>query len=498
MMDETNTSKRVIAKHKKAMTLKNEDITSTSQNAVILRQIRRNDSRRDKLIITEPNNVAGAGIVDNIFRAGEGDDLDWLGYFIGRSETLKKLAVGSLPTTANAEREALLKGINSNRSVDEFLLSDHPDFDVNLLAAFFSINHKLKCLSIENSNLGDDGVAVLAKALTNQPQLHQLSLAGNNIGTNGCLALCSQLSCADGWASLELRDLNLGNNAIDDAGLMALVDYLSCSASIKKLTLSDNSSITVAGLRHLSTILLPSDKCRLQQLELLTMHIGDEEAETLADGLRSNTSLTHLVFTPHEEDFTDAGWDAFSKLLCDSSSVNDIYFSNHTLRNLGQNLIYLDVLDDGSPIFLLGREKIPLDVLCMLDLNESIMELRETSEDARSSYKDLCAMLKVLMEDDELNVEPLFSYELKLLPLMAQWFRRTRCCREFLDESLETFESRELSTMFKFVQSMPLLLANAYFAKDQARKRLFADMCSFSCVESKPSSEAWARKKGRY
>lgn len=478
-MDDTTIYKMITAKQKEARAIKSEDVTSTDQNARTLRKIRCNDSTLEQMIIAAQSGEADG---DEIFRADEGDDLGWLGYFIGHNEKLKRLGVLSLPT--NSSRDALLKGINCNRSIEEFLMSSEDNvFNVNLLTSFFSNNHKLKSVNLDDNNLGNDGVAVLAKALINQPQLQHLSLANNNIGRSGCLSLCSKLSSVSGWAALDLRNLNLGSNAIDDVGLKAIVDYLSRSTSIEKLTLSGNSSITVDGLRSLST-LFQSDNCCLAELWLMSMKIGDEEAEALAEALVGNKTLTHLIFVPDDKDFTEAGWDEFSWLLCDSSSVNDIYFSHHSLHNLGQDFLFLTISEDGQPNFRAGREFMPHELLSMLELNESILEVREAVK--HSIDENLCAMLKVFLEDDDLDIQPLFSYELKLLPLVAEWFRRAKCCREFLEETTESFQSRELTTMYKFVHSMPLLVVNAYMPRDQKRKRLLGDTSPSCVVESKP------------
>jgi len=67
--------------------------------------------------------------------------------------------------------------------------------------------------------------------------------------------------------------------------------------------------------------------------------IGDDGAEVLARGLIGNKSLRCLplhVDVENEDEIaiTPAGWSAFSTALCDTSSVNNTYLSNHTIQEL--------------------------------------------------------------------------------------------------------------------------------------------------------------------
>ena len=104
----------------------------------------------------------------------------------------------------------------------------------------------------------------------------------------------------------------------------------------KDLDLTGNDSITASGLKYLSTS-LQSESCRLEKLDLSYVGICDDGAEVLARGLIGNTSLRCLplhVDVENEDEIaiTPAGWSAFSTALCDTSSVNNTYLSNHTIQ----------------------------------------------------------------------------------------------------------------------------------------------------------------------
>ncbi len=180
----------------------------------------------------------------------EGDDLGWLGYFLGRSSRIEAITILSLPE--NRERiDALIEGIVRNQSINKFrFASDHGyqsfervdcilrsneilrklDFSCinigrnrarNIASTLRLMQHKsMKSFLFYLNNISDEAFAVICGALRSHPQIDYLYLKGNNIGRVGCKALESMLSS---WHAPNLQYLNLEDNSIDDRGLQALV-----------------------------------------------------------------------------------------------------------------------------------------------------------------------------------------------------------------------------------------------------------------------------------
>ncbi len=67
------------------------DVTSSPENEILLQRLRDDDPGLTYLGIGEYNTG------ENVFVVREGDDLGWLGYFLGRSTTLSKLNIMYLP-----------------------------------------------------------------------------------------------------------------------------------------------------------------------------------------------------------------------------------------------------------------------------------------------------------------------------------------------------------------------------------------------------------------
>jgi hypothetical protein len=470
-----------------------EDITSSKQNAEVLRKLRDNDQNwgwgyRTALYITGDEDAVDE---ENVFIVREEDDLGWLGYFIGRNQSVHDLTIDFLPQD-DQRVDAFIEGVNCNRSLREFSILADRDIGISLqnLCSFFRENNNLRAvylyhseigrecarelalalgkrrvktlrhLSFRNNNLGDEGFADIVQALWTQPQFEELICSNNNIGRTGCMALGALMR---GKIS-NLRTLIVTGIAVGDAGLQALVPGLRNNKKLETFITPDQ--ITAVGLRYLSPF-LHSSSCSLCFLNVKCMRLGDEEATALADALKGNKSLETLYLRyPEDEEceVTGAGWSTFSKLLCDTSTINNTYLSNHTLTYVG------------APN---GMDDTPGNIVGLLKMNAAVKNKKHLGS------RDVMQCLtrsKILMSHPDLDMQPLFVYKLKLLPLIMNWFRRSIVLCQLYDdkvgvwrESPSKLRRRELSAVFKFVRDMPLLVIEGFWTnvlnESQAKKQ---------------------------
>eukprot|EP00984_Skeletonema_dohrnii_P014075 scaffold5881_cov103-Skeletonema_dohrnii-CCMP3373.AAC.4 len=439
-----------------------EDITSSAHNADILRQLLNGHPDWNKSLYILENEIDG----DNEeFIVGAGDDLGWLGYFIGRSEVLESLEVQYL--SEEGERvDAFMRGITHNQSITElsiqtdlgdqveklgyFLQNNNAlthlrfvDFDIgrgcghNIAMAFEQCrNSSLTSFELENNNISAEEFAEITVALRTQSQLQKLYLRQNNIDRDGCVALGNTLSR---WQDSNLKCLYLSSNNIDDLGLQALVEGMSNCSNLEQLYLSDNVQITAAGLRFMSP-LLQSESCSLTELKLYDINFADDGAIALAEGLRGNKLMRKLMFDPTSAGITEVGWSAFSMLLCDTSSINNTYLSNHTLEWVG------DAFYDDSDT--------PPDIRRYLTWN-------------RNRHIIDAAICKILKTHDHFDMKPFFQWKLKFLPVMVAWFERAQG-----NEWEQSLESRKLSSMYDFVRGMPMLVGQEMMRRRSRKRRL--------------------------
>jgi hypothetical protein len=218
------------------------------------------------------------------------------------------------------------------------------------------------------------------------------------------LRSCSSVSAA-GWISFAsllskphsgLKKLCLDNNAIDDDVMVALSSELDQNSSLEHLSVGASTlSITVTGWEALSGLLRKKD-IGLCELLLFDNHISDQALAILANGLTGNTKLRRLSVKDQTTRITERGWRILRDLLCNTSSINSIRYSNHTLCDLN-----VSARDPHKP---------PKCVMYLLCLNGMYSE----SESAR---------VKVLVTGN-FDLNALAGDQLKLLPYSISWFGR--------------------------------------------------------------------------
>ena len=125
----------------RALSLNLDEITSSDHNAKILRRLRDNDPYFLRLsIIQHDDDVFGE---DYAFVVGEGDDLGWLGYFIGRNTKLHNLDITDMPEDRE-QITALFRGIEQNRSI-QYLYIEGDDLGESVLSSLSAILRSKSC-----------------------------------------------------------------------------------------------------------------------------------------------------------------------------------------------------------------------------------------------------------------------------------------------------------------------------------------------------------------
>jgi len=448
-------------------TIKFEDITSNKQNQIILQQLRNNEISLDELYIINASEYAQD---DNEYEYNpkEGKDMWWLGHYIGQNTKLLRLHF--YITVVN---ESFYKEISHNKSIKEIHFHGCITLDGKIfpmMTPFLKNNHNLTRITVEdcllgdknirqlslamgdcskllkhfdiiNSHMGDGQLVDLITILSKYPQLKVLGLerlAGMRIGRNECTALASLLSCT----TTQLKALNLKScypNSIDDEGLETLTNALAIGHGLRYLYLTWNRSITIRGWKRLST-LLEMPGCKLETIDMGSNNIGDDVTQLFANALSSNSTLKKLNLK-RNYGITHDGWASFEKLLCDTSSLNNIYLSNHTLEKVGG----MNESTEASACFELNR------------LNRSTVKFRT---------KEQIAMIKILRNHSHFDMQSFFEWEIKVLPLMITWFEKAATCSK-TNFDTKKVKKMKLSVTYDFIREFPML-----YIEPMARKEV--------------------------
>ena len=195
----------------------------------------------------------------------------------------------------------------------------------------------LRELMLNRCNINDDGVVALAMALAKNKSLKILNLSDNRSISSSGWVHC--LNCL--MNSSVLEDLDLSSNNIDDTGAILLARLLGHSDTIRSLDVRKCNNITTIGWLPIA------DSLRSSKVDSIgiggTRGAADRQGiiDTndfiirFAEALTCNTSLESLDF---EFSISNIGRSALANALCDRSSIDNTFTSNHTLSYFSSGL----------------------------------------------------------------------------------------------------------------------------------------------------------------
>lgn len=282
-------------------------------------------------------------------------------------------------------------------------------------------NGNLKTLQLSSTTVDDEGFDAVVRSLVGG-KIEYLDLYDvRGISSRGWGSLSALFAVP---SSDVLHTVDLSCNTIDDVGVEALVPSLSRSR-VRRLVLSENDNITARGYYALS-LLLGESNSHFDEIDV-SYNSGFDDAGVCAfiAALAKDRTLKTLNLAGNDR-ITEAVQPAFFNLLCDASSINRTFFSNHTLFAIGPG-------NGGS----ISTDEV---ITNLLQLN-SIPDKR------------LVAVFKVFAHRN-LDMRPLFEWEFKTLPYLVEWFAMAV---DGGDPALHLFEvqKRKLSVIYQFVRGMP-------------------------------------------
>lgn len=213
---------------------------------------------------------------------------------------------------------------------------------------------------------------------------------------------------------------------------MPLVEAVRGHELLEKLLLAENN-IGNIGCEAIAT-LLADPTCNIQVLGLSNNDISSGGAGDIANSLSRNNQLETLYLNNNRITRpSPIMQQSFSRVLCDTSSINNTYSSNHTLKEV---------------FLFVGSEKPAFHKLLKLN---------------KGTNKSHVAMIKILKYHSNMDLSTLYDWDLggewtlKALPYVVGWFDKAREAVANDDEERYTIDTRTISAFYQFARAMPLM-----------------------------------------
>jgi len=337
-----------------------------------------------------------------------------LGNAIATNTHLKELEVDVYRSALKDTEVDLFDGIKQNSSI-----------------------YSLKLICGSRNIVGSAAHEILKAYHEDNNLLNHFTIEHAGLQNGGHLVVANTLRCCK-----NLRLINLSCDITDEL-LLPIVESVRGHTLISDLYLGRNR-IGNAGGEAIATLLREPNN-NFQYLDFSYNQIGDDGAVAIANSLANNTKLK-CIYLPNNS-LGQKVMDIFSKVLCDKSSINATYSSNHTLIDLAFSFRLKPLL------------------FTLLILNQG-------------TNKNHVAIKKILQYHPNIDMEPLFELDegrertLKGLPLIIDWFERAKEAVVNDSGSYDyQVEKKKLSAIYQFAQAMPELFIPTEHTKERKAKR---------------------------
>jgi len=381
------------------------------------------------------------------------DDSARFGACVMKNTNITNLVVDINNTGLDTADIAVYEGLKLNKSIKWVELANNGYYNVGN-----SVRHPL----------GEAGQQILNVYQENNTYLSGIKITCCDINNGGDELIAKTLS-----RCVYLTKVTLGIMQMTDVQLSLMIEALKDHPMLQTLKLYGNR-ITNAGCQAIAN-LLEDPTCNLEKLNLYNNDIDNDGAVVLINSLRGNKMLQDLWLHGNAQIDHQSMEEAFSQLLCNTSSINDTYSSNHLLEQ----------------VRLQRESRISSQLASLLIMNFG-------------KNKDLVAIKKILKYHPKFDMTTLFNLaaegenNLKALPFVVSWF--SRAVVHFLfdaeddssdedsdddsedddsydDDSSHDFwgeynlDARKLSAVYQFAQAMPLLFVPASHTEEVGKKR---------------------------
>lgn len=357
-----------------------------------LQRISQNDHILTKLCIDVPRNYLyhqyNSIVSTGIFNSGSQDDFSQLGTSIATNTHIKTIDINVLHSTRVSLRTGFYDSLRHNSSIQKLMIR------------------------YTGNTLGDVGNELL-RVYQDNKRLTELNILGANLQYNELEHVALTLrSCTN------LKEVSLNSCFINDERILPLVEAIRGHNSLEHIYLNGNTFGNV-GCQALAT-LVEDTNTTLKTLQV-SNNISNEGAVILANSLANNRHLRELdiyslavmeiYLTNYDQICSSTSVeDVFSKLLCNTSSINSIHSSNHTLEELNLN-------DQNGSTMNGGLWSTQLKSLLLMN---------------EMTNKTHVAIIKILKYHPNIDMEPLYNWDvdgertLKSLPFIVNWLDKAR------------------------------------------------------------------------
>ena len=275
-----------------------------------------------------------------------------------------------------------------------------PTSEIQNLVKHILSNNSLTYLYLQNNQIGDDSLEILAFLLSKNYNIHTLDLSYNKFTSKGVSKLCEGIMSKD----TRLIEISLANNNLDETSLTYLADAITNSEQLYSVNLSYNN-FSKGNCGMIIADMIKKDT-KLKNVNLVACHLGLKTKEIFA-ALEENQTITFIDLSVNDIGNNLEMFKGLAKMLQKNKNIKYLYLDTNYITDRDFDIIINEGITKSVNLNYLSLKSNKITLSSIKRLSDSIKKdnrklLEQYLKNLKKPKKDVNFFLRTSYQTDVL------------------------------------------------------------------------------------------------
>ena len=273
-----------------------------------------------------------------------------------------------------------------------------PTSEIQNLVKHILNNNSLTYLYLQNNQIGNDSLEILAFLLSKNYNIHTLDLSYNKFTSKGVSKLCQGIMSKD----TRLIELSLSNNNLDETSLTYLSEAINNSEQLYSLNLSYNNFSKGDCGMIISDIIRKDNK--LKNFNLTACHLG-LKTKDIFEALEENQTITFIDLSVNDIGNNLEMFKGLAKMLQKNKTIKYLYLDTNYITDRDFEIIINEGITKSVNLNYLSLKSNIITLIAIKKLSDSIKKdqrkiLEQYLKNLKKPKKDVNFFLRTTYQTD--------------------------------------------------------------------------------------------------
>ena len=275
-----------------------------------------------------------------------------------------------------------------------------PTSEIQNLVKHILSNNSLTYLYLQNNQIGDDSLEILAFLLSKNYNIHTLDLSYNKFTSKGVSKLCEGIMSKD----TRLIEISLANNNLDETSLTYLADAITNNEQLYSVNLSYNN-FSKGNCGMIIADMIKKDT-KLKNVNLVACHLGLKTKEIFA-ALEENQTITFIDLSVNDIGNNLEMFKGLAKMLQKNKNIKYLYLDTNYITDRDFDIIINEGITKSVNLNYLSLKSNKITLSSIKRLSDSIKNdnrklLEQYLKNLKKPKKDVNFFLRTSYQTDVL------------------------------------------------------------------------------------------------